>query len=76
MDVLDFESVFELFDDERKACMEDVRVIGESLKDTVRNMTIRATSDEPCDANSPAFLKHVTSLYSESLTKIRKGTKP
>ncbi|KAH0372893.1 hypothetical protein KCU65_g886, partial [Aureobasidium melanogenum] len=63
------EGVFELFEDERKACARDIKEGIIELKTNLRSVALKSISDEPCDEDSPIFVKEMHKIFTGAFSK-------
>ncbi|THX22628.1 hypothetical protein D6D12_09029 [Aureobasidium pullulans] len=69
------DGVFELFNDEAKQCIRDIREGIFELKQKIRETVCKSIADEPCDVESPAFIIDMVAIYNASMKKFPKGSK-
>ncbi|CAD0113024.1 unnamed protein product [Aureobasidium uvarum] len=87
------EGVFELFEEERKFCIRDIRdgiielktnlrrvpcilvTLSYSNTDMNRSTAMKSIADEPCDEDSPVFVREMFKIFTTTFTKFPPKTK-
>ncbi|KAG9758394.1 hypothetical protein KCU73_g3918, partial [Aureobasidium melanogenum] len=69
------DGVFELFEEEGKSCTRDIKEGIVELKTNLRSTALRSVTDEPCDDESPVFVREMFKIFKTTFTKFPPGTK-
>ncbi|CAD0091771.1 unnamed protein product, partial [Aureobasidium mustum] len=69
------EGVFELFDEEGKSCARDIKEGIVELKTNLRSTALRSVTDEPCDDDSPVFVREMYKIFKTTFAKFPPKTK-
>ncbi|KAH0292372.1 hypothetical protein KCU62_g2041, partial [Aureobasidium sp. EXF-3399] len=69
------EGVLSLFEDERDLCVRDLHDDIIELKNNLKSTAMKSTADEPCDEDSPIFVRETFKIFKTAFDKFPPKTK-